>query len=52
MATPSCHALQVADGADVGISVDPAMAKVHVHWPWMHLLAGQAQYELVMGFFW
>ncbi len=36
----------------MGVEVDPAAARVRVHWPWAHLLAGQAQYELLLGVIW
>ena len=36
----------------MGVSVDPGAARLQVHWPWAHLVAGQAQYELLMGLLW
>ncbi len=44
--------LQVAEGADVGLTVDPAAARAQVLWPWAHVVGGQAQYELLMGVIW
>lgn len=44
--------IQVVDGADVGITADQSTARVLVDWPWAHLLAGQAQYELMLGVCW
>lgn len=32
--------------------LDPVTMKVAVDWPWAHLLAGQPQYELLMGVCW